>query len=120
MNVVLFHGYPDRVGKRSIWCGVGTGPKSFTSGSSPTDTITGLPFQFYIDSISEISISVSGTYYAIAQPSVIPTPPAGQASVVNPRPTWFVRYYVAATGAEQTNIDLSAEKFIVSGTGGFY
>ncbi len=109
MVITLFHGYPDRMGKRSAWVGSGLGPKSYVSGSTPTDTITGLPYQFYIDSVCEISISVSGTYYAIAQPSV-----AGV------RATWNLRYFTASSGAEVSNAtDLSAEKFILSGFGGF-
>jgi hypothetical protein len=109
MNVTLFHGYPDRVGKRSIWVGSGNGPASYVGGSAPTDQIIINQFQFYIDAITEISVSVSGTYYAIAQPSV-----AGV------RANWFLRYYTASTGAEVSNAtNLSAEKFIISGFGGF-
>ncbi len=109
MVVTLFHGYPDRIGKRSAWVGTGNGPTSYTGGSAPTDTVTGLPYQFYIDSVCEISISVSGTYYAIAQPSV-----AGV------RATWSLRYFTASTGAEVSNAtNLSTEKFVLSGFGGF-
>ena len=109
MQVTLFHGYPDRVGRRAIWCGTGVGPTSYVGGSAPTDQILVGPFQFQIDSIAEISISVSGTYYAIAQPSV-----AGV------RGKWFLRYFTAATGAEVANAtNLSAESFVISGFGGF-
>ena len=109
MQITLFHGYPDRIGKRAAWVGSGTGPTSYTGGASPTDTITGFPYQFRIDSVTEVSISVSGTYYAIAQPSV-----AGV------RATWALRYFTASTGAEVSNsTNLSAESFILSGFGGF-
>lgn len=121
MQVTLFHGYPDKVGKRCVWAGTGNGPASYTGGSSPTDAITGLPYQFYIDAIAEISISQSGTYYAIAQPSLVPIAATGSAYVANPRATWFLRYFTTATGAEVGNAtNLSAEKFTLSGYGGFY
>jgi hypothetical protein len=111
MNVTLFHGYPDRIGKRAAWAGTGNGPASYTGGSSPTDTLLlNAGLQFYIDSVAEVSISVSGTYYSIAQPST-----AGI------RATWFLRYFTASSGAEVGNsTNLSAEKFILSGFGGYY
>jgi hypothetical protein len=110
MQITPFHGYPDRVGKRANFCGTGNGPTSYTGGTSPTDKITVGVYQFYIDSIEGSSISVSGNYYALAQPS------AGGV-----RANWFMRYYTASTGAEVgNNTNLSAEVFIVSGTGGFY
>jgi hypothetical protein len=110
MQLTLLHGYPDYVGRRQIFAGFGNGPTSYTGGSSPTDTILVPRFQFYIDAIAEISISVSGTYYAIAQPSG-----------VGPRATWYLRYFTASTGAEVSNsTNLSAEKFVVSGYGGQY
>jgi hypothetical protein len=108
MQVTLFHGYPDKIGRRSAWCGTGTGPTSYTGGSAPTDQVLVGPYQFYIDAITEISISVSGNYYAIAQPSL-----AGVRAV------WYLRYFTASTGAEVSNsTNLSAEKFIISGFGG--
>ena len=108
MTITLFHGYPDRVGKRSMWAGTGNGPASYVGGNAPTDQLVINMFQFYIDSVTEVSISVSGTYYAIAQPSV-----AGV------RANWFLRYFTTATGAEVANAtNLSTEKFILSGFGG--
>ena|SRR6516162_5399103 len=119
MQVTLFHGYPDNIGKRQAWAGTGNGPASYTGGNSPTDTIIIDRFQFYIDSVSEISISASGTYYAIAQPGTVPIATAGQSSLNNPRSTWFIRYFTTATGAEVGNsTNLSAEKFTLSGLGG--
>ena len=109
MIVTLFHGYPDRIGKRAAWAGTGNGPTSYVGGNAPTDQVVINQFQFYIDSVNEASISVSGTYYAVAQPSV-----AGV------RATWNLRYFTTATGAEVSNTtNLSAEKFILSGFGGF-
>lgn len=120
MQVTLLKGYPDRVGRRSIWVGTGNGPASYTGGNSPTDAITGLPFQFYIDAVTEISISASGTYYAMAQPSTVPIAAAGTAFVGNPRATWNLRYFTTSNGAEvSNNTNLAAEKFTVSGFGGF-
>ena len=110
MQVTLFHGYPDRVGKRCTWCGTGPGPKSYVGGNSPTDQVLVGPFQFQIDSVTDVSISSTGTHYAVAQPSV-----AGI------RATWNLRYFITATGVEVANaVDLSAESFIVSGFGGTY
>jgi len=119
MQVTLFHGYPDMVGRRSLWSGTGNGPTSYTGGNSPTDTIVIDRYQYYIDSVAEISISASGTYYAIAQPGTVPIATAAQASLNNPRATWFLRYFTTATGAEVGNhTNLSAEKFTLSGFGG--
>lgn len=109
MNVTLFHGYPDRVGKRCTWTGTGNGPASYVGGNAATDPLVINQFQFYVDAVTEISISVSGNYYAMAQPTV-----AGI------RSSWNLRYFTTATGAEVANsTNLSAEKFIVSGFGGF-
>ncbi|HYR42160.1 MAG TPA: hypothetical protein VER98_03985 [Terriglobia bacterium] len=109
MNLTLFHGYPDRIGKRAAWVGTGNGPASYVGGNAATDPLVINQFQFYIDSVTEGSISVSGTYYVVAQPSV-----AGV------RTAWTLRYFTTATGAEVTNTtNLSAEKFVLSGFGGF-
>ena len=109
MALTLLSGYPDRVGKRFIWAGVYTGPKSYATGGDP---LVIPPFQSQIDSIDSSGIlSVSGTYIVRAIPSV------GAA-----RATWKVKWYTAA--APQTEVtaavDLSAEKFLLSGKGGVY
>jgi hypothetical protein len=111
MNVTLFHGYPDRVGKRSIWAGTGNGPASYTGGNSPTDQVLlNAGLQFYIDCVTEVTISQSGTYYAVGQPTT-----AGI------RSNWFLRYFTTTNGAEVGNsTNLSAEKFVLSGFGGYY
>lgn len=109
MQVTLLHGYPDRIGRRAAWVGVGNGPASYVGGNTPTDQILVGVFQFQIDSVTDISISASGTYYAVAQPSV-----AGV------RATWNLRYFTTATGAEVANgTNLSAQSFVISGFGGF-
>ena len=119
MQVTLLHGYPDYIGKRQAWVGTGNGPASYTGGNSPTDTLVIDRYQFYVDAITEISISASGTYYAMAQPSVIPIATASQGSLPNPRATWSIRYFTTTNGAEVNNgTNLSAEKFTVSGFGG--
>jgi hypothetical protein len=105
----LLHGYPDYVGKRFVFCGTYTGPKSYATGG---DTVTLPGFQNYIDSIeNSAGLSVSGTYIFRAIPSA-----AGA------RPTWKVKWYTAA--APQTEVsaatDLSGESFIISGLGGVY
>jgi hypothetical protein len=108
-NLSLLHGYPDYVGKRFIFASNYTGPKSYATGGDPV-TLPG--FQNYIDSIeNSAGLSVSGTYIFRAIPSA-----------PGPRATWKLKWYTAA--APQTEVsaatDLSAETFIVSGTGGVY
>jgi hypothetical protein len=114
MQVTLQHGYPDLVGKRSMFCGSGSGPASYVNtgtGKTSGDPITVAAYQYYIDSImSGGQVSLSGTYFYVAQPSS-----------TSPRRTWVLRYFVASTAAEVANgTNLSAESFIVSGLGGTY
>lgn len=109
MTPKLLDGYPDRVGKRFIWAGFGTGPSSYVTGGDPL-TLPG--FQNYIDSVDSSGIlSVSGTYIIRAIPSI------GGA-----RATWKLKWYTAA--APQTEVssttNLSAETFMISGKGGTY
>lgn len=107
MNLNLYKGYPDKVGRRQIIAGYGIGPASYSQTTG--DVLQAPQFQNYIDSLF-ISESVSGTYYARPRP-------ANQ----GPRQAWQIRYYVVATNAEVANaVNLSAEKFIVSGFGGTY
>ena len=107
MNLSLYKGYPDKVGRRQIFSGSGVGPTSYSQTTG--DPITVPQFQNYIDSLF-VSQSVSGTYYARPQPSG-----------AGPRQTWELKYYVVATNVEVANaVNLSAETFIVSGFGGTY
>jgi hypothetical protein len=107
MNLVMYKGYPDKVGRRQIFAGSGVGPTSYSQTTG--DPITVPQFQNYIDAV-HMSQSVSGTYYARVQPSG-----------AGPRQTWKAKYYVVATNAEVANaVNLSAETFIVSGFGGTY
>ena len=108
MTLTMLNGYPDRVGKRLIWAGYGTGPSSY---SQTTADVVALPgFQQYIDSIDSGGLSASGTYFIRAQPS-------GGGN----RPTWKLRWYVTSTNAEVANaVDLSAETVNIGGKGGMY
>ena len=107
MQLTLLPGYPDRVGKRLVWAGYGKGPASYATGGDPI----ALPgFQNYIDSIQSGGLSVSGTYYVRAIPSV-----------GGIRPTWKLVWIVASTNAQVANAtDLSAETIQLGGLGGVY
>lgn len=114
MQVTLQHGYPDLIGKRSVFCGSGPGPTSYVNtGTAKTsgDLVTVAAYEYYIDSIiSGGAFSLSGNYYYIAMPSA-----------TTPRRTWNLRYFVSSTAAEVANgTNLSAETFLVSGLGGTY
>ena len=114
--VKFFSGYPDLIGRRQAFVGVFQGPASYSATASATqitgggDTLIIPGYEKYIDSISEISIDPTGTYFGIGLPSI-----------AGPRPTWKIFYFNAATGAvitAQTN--LSTYNFIVSGFMGEY
>jgi hypothetical protein len=107
MQIQLFHGYPDLIGRRSCFAGSGIGPKAYVTGGDP---VTTGQFGYYIDSLEGNGYSVTGTYYTIPIPS---------AAAV--RATWKLKWIVTATNVEVANgVDLSAEKIIVSGLGGVY
>ncbi len=109
VNISLYQGYPDLVGRRYVWAGSFVGPTAYVTGGVDV----AIPIaQNYIDSIdSSGGLSVSGTYVYRALPSG-----------PGPRATWKLKMYTAATpGTEVTNaVDLSAEKFSISGKGGKY
>jgi hypothetical protein len=107
MNLNLFKGYPDRIGKRYAFAGQGIGPKSYNQ--TTKDPVAINAFQNYID-VLHGGITVSGTYTVQAMPSA-----------AGPRNTWKLRWVVFATGAEVANaVDLSAETVILGGFGGTY
>jgi hypothetical protein len=118
MQVTLLHGYPDLVGRRRIYTAFGVGPTSYVQYvSSPAaggDTLTGLPFQTYIDSL-QACFSTDGTIFAMPIPSG-----------VGPRQTWKFRYFnVSAStpgiGAEVTaSTNLSTKSFQFFFVGGQY
>lgn len=107
MDITLYHGYPDLVGKRSMWAGYGSPGVYATGGVS----INILAYQYYIDSVDSSGIlSVSGNYWGRAIPS-------GK----GPRATWKFKLYAVGSFTEVTNAtDLSAETFVLSGKGGTY
>lgn len=111
--LALMHGYPDRIGKRFVFAGNYTGPKSYTNTANiaTTGDPIQLPgFQNYIDSMSFSSVSVSGTYLVRFRPSG-----------PGPRATWKGVWYTISSGTEVTNTtDLSGETVIVDGHGGVY
>lgn len=105
MNLVLYKGYPDKIGRRQAFCGTGTGPTSYSQ--TTKDPLSIPTFQNYIDVVHG-GISVSGTYTVQALPSG-----------PGPRATWKLRWVVFATGAEVANgVNLSAETVILGGYGG--
>lgn len=107
MNLNLYHGYPDLIGKRFAFAGYGVGPTSYSQ--TTKDPLSIPPYQNYIDVVHG-GITVSGTYTVQAMPS-------GQ----GPRQTWKLRWVVFATGVEVANgINLSGETVILGGLGGRY
>jgi hypothetical protein len=118
MQVTLLHGYPDLVGRRRMYVGFGTGPASYVqyvaSPAAGGDTLAGLPFQTYIDSLQPC-FSTDGTIFAMPIPSG-----------TGPRQTWKFRYFnVSATtpgiGAEvSAATNLSTKSFQFFFVGGQY
>ncbi len=107
MVITLFKGYPDRIGKRFAFAGVGAGPSSYNS--TTKDVVSPFAFNTYIDSLHGAT-SVSGTYIVRAIPSV-----------GGVRATWKLVWVTASSGTEVSNaVDLSAERIILSGLGGMY
>lgn len=103
----LYHGYPDKIGRRFAFAGAYVGPTSYVTGGDPISLPT---FNNYIDIIHG-TLSVSGTY-------VVRAIPVG----AGPRNTWKFKWYTAA--APQTEVsaatNLSAETIVVDGLGGTY
>jgi hypothetical protein len=90
MQVTVYPGlFPDFIGKRSVFVGVGTGPASYTTGTGDPVTVNINPF--FIDSVSGGILDTSGTYIVTFYSKSTGT-----------RQNWYARYTVAATGAEYT------------------
>ena len=91
MQVTIYPGlYPDFIGKRSVFVGVGTGPASYTTGTGDPVIVNITPF--FLDSITSGGVlDTSGTYAVQFYSKATGT-----------RQTWYARYVVAATGAEYT------------------
>jgi hypothetical protein len=106
VDVTLNQGYPDKVGRRYIFCGSSAGPTSYTTGG---ETLNIGQFNNYVDVVFP-ALSVSGTYILYGIPSAI-----------GPRATWKAYIVTASTGAQVSALtNLSAEKFVVAGYGGQY
>ena len=108
MLLTLMPGYPDLIGRRAAFVGTGTGPTSYTGGTTGGDPIT-IPGK-YLDVVLEVPQDPTGTYYAVARPSF-----------AGPRATWVLRYYATSNSVEVSNsTNLSAVNFVVSGFYGEY
>lgn len=87
MQITLFSGlYPDFIGKRSMFAGVGIGPASYTTGTGDPVTVNVNPF--YIDSLQGV-MDTTGTYMVNFY---------SKASGV--RQAWYARYSLVSSGAE--------------------
>ena len=107
MNLNLYPGYPDRIGKRFAFAGWGIGPTSYNTTTKDPIALPG--FQNYID-VLHGAITVSGTYQLRAIPS-------GK----GPRATWKLVWVTASTQTEVTAAtNLSGETVILGGLGGVY
>ena len=108
MILTLLKGYPDVVGRRQIFCGYGTGPAIYNQTTG--DVLQGLGYERYIDCVLEATQDPTGTYYAVARPSI-----------AGPRATWSLHWFVTATNAEVANgVNLSGYTLMVGGLMGEY
>lgn len=89
MQITLLDGlYPDFIGKRSAFVGVGTGPASYTTGVGDPVSLNVNPF--YIDTMMGGGIlDTTGTYFVTFYSKATGT-----------RQTWYARYSLVSTGAE--------------------
>lgn len=78
--------YPDFIGKRSVFAGIGTGPANYTTQVGDPVSLNISPF--YIDSMWG-GLDTSGTYKVEFYSKSTGT-----------RQQWFARFIVANTGAE--------------------
>src|ERR1700677_4545758 len=108
MQLTLLKGYLDRTGRRTHFCGYGTGPSSYSQTTGDALTIPG--YETYIDDVFPTAQDPTGTYYAQPRPSA-----------VGARSTWSLHWFVVATGAEVANaVNLSTYSLQVSAFGGQY
>lgn len=108
MQLTLLHGYPDLVGKRSIFCGYGSGPASYVQTG---DAVTTGQYGYYIDAIFEAT-TVSGSYAVTFQPSGF-----------GPRATWKaiwngVAGHVASLAIASAGSGQTPGTYSVAATGG--
>jgi len=99
--------YPEYVGRRGIFVGIGTGgPVSYSQTTQDPVTVALNPY--YIDAFAGDALTVSGTYIVRFKPAATGT-----------RQAWTAVWYVAATGAQvAAAVNLSAEKIQVGFFGG--
>lgn len=99
--------YPEFVGRRGIFVGIGTGgPVSYSQTTQDPISIAQNPY--YIDAFAGDALTVSGTYIV-----------RFKAAATGVRQAWTAVWYVAATGAQVTaTTNLSAEKIQVGFFGG--
>lgn len=94
--------YPEFIGRRGLFVGIGTGPASYVAGTA--DPISLAIPNYYIDAVAGGVTSVSGKYVVYAQPSGTGT-----------RQTWGLRWFIAlasagTVGQEANSANLSAEQ----------
>lgn len=98
--------YPDFVGKRSLFVGVGNGPASYNQTAGDPLTVNYNPF--YLDLIFGGALDTTGTYIAYAKPSG-----------TGERQTWTMFYTTRTTGAQVgAGTNMSAVIFQIGGIGG--
>jgi len=106
--------YPDKVGKREIFCVSVKGPSSYVNTSTfatsgdPFGT-NALGFGRYIDIVFE-AMSISGTYIVRGVPAA-----------TGNRSLWNLHWFTASSGTEVSNTtNLSAESVQIGGYCGIY
>lgn len=108
MQLTLLKGYPDLIGRRQAFCGTGTGPAIYNATTGDPVIVPG--YERYIDIVLEVPQDPTGTYYAVARPSL-----AGA------RATWSLFYYNASNSTAVGNAtNLSAVSFVIAGFMGEY
>lgn len=108
MQLTLFQGYPDRVGRRFIWAGYGTGPLSY---AATGDSLVLPLFNNYID-VAFAALTDSGAYWVTPLPSGL-----------GPRASWVLLYSgvlgtVASVAQNVAGSGQTPGTYIVSATGG--
>jgi hypothetical protein len=92
VDITLNQGYPDRVGRRYIFCGSSVGPTSYTTGG---ESLNLGQFNNYIDVVIP-ALSVSGTYILYGIPTGLDRVQLGRDYIVT-----------ASTGAQVSALDES-------------
>ena len=106
MQLTLLKGYPDFVGRRSVFAGYGNGPASYNHTNG--DPIA-IPWpNWYIDAVGS-GVSVSGTYYVEGRPSG-----------VGARQKWALQWFLTAGGPVTDGTNLAGEQVQFGGNCGQY